>query len=411
MNVLLNQAQRCLVATSLLAVAAAVGCGAPEAEFRLNRVYAAVEESRNNVTFTEPQMQNVNDVVTALFGTPDSPIVPNLPDVDLVSVLDQRKLDLAAGPVHRESIDSPTGLYREHCVHCHGITGDGAGPTAAFLNPYPRDYRRGIFKFKSTPNLTPPTDDDLHRTLFEGLPGTSMPSFKLLPRNELESLVHYVRYLAIRGEVERQFIYGLVTELDEGELLIDFSVAGEEQYDFVRSEAALIVQKWIDAEAAATPVPARPEMPMEESIAKGKELFFGPVANCVKCHGPTGIGDGVTNDYDEWTKELNPANKEPLQRFLSLGALAPRNSRPRNLRMDVYRGGRRPVDLYWRIHNGIAGTPMPAAAMKPDGAPENDTRLTPKDIWSLIDYIRHLPYEPLSKPANLQQPTNNRERL
>ena len=29
-------------------------------------------------------------------------------------------------------------LYREHCAHCHGISGDGVGPTAVFLNPYPR---------------------------------------------------------------------------------------------------------------------------------------------------------------------------------------------------------------------------------------------------------------------------------
>ena len=51
-----------------------------------------------------------------------------------------------------------------------------------------------------------------------------------------------------------------------------------------------------------------------------------------------------------------------LDRFLALGALEPRNIRPRNLRMDEFRGGRRPIDLYWRIHNGIAGAPMPAWA-------------------------------------------------
>ena len=41
-------------------------------------------------------------------------------------------------------------LYMQHCLHCHGVSGDGAGPTAKFLNPRPRDYRQGIFKFKST---------------------------------------------------------------------------------------------------------------------------------------------------------------------------------------------------------------------------------------------------------------------
>ncbi len=411
MNVLLNQAQRCLVATCFLAAAAAAGCGSPVAEFRVNHVYAAVEENQNNILIQERQLQNVNDVMVGLFGTPDDPQVPSLEDVDTAQLLDQRKLELAAGPVRRDSVDAPTGLYREHCVHCHGISGDGAGPTAAFLNPYPRDYRRGLFKFKSTPQAVPPTDDDLHRTLYKGIPGTSMPTFKLLPRNELEALVHYVRYLAIRGEVERQLIRALVTDLNEDELLIDLAAPSEDQYDFVRSFATDVFQKWIDAEELATSVPARPDMLLEESIEKGREIFFGTVANCAKCHGPTAIGDGVTNDYDDWTKELSPQETVPLRRFLALGALEPRTARPRNLRMDVYRGGRRPIDIYWRIHNGIAGTPMPAASMRPDGADDADTRLTPKDIWHLIDYVQNLPYDPLSKPANLQQPVNGRERL
>jgi mono/diheme cytochrome c family protein len=69
------------------------------------------------------------------------------------------------------------GLYREHCAHCHGITGDGAGPTAGFLNPYPRDYRKGWFKFKSTPLDVRPTHDDLKKIVLDGIPGTAMPSF------------------------------------------------------------------------------------------------------------------------------------------------------------------------------------------------------------------------------------------
>ena len=98
--------------------------------------------------------------------------------------------------------DRAVGLYREHCAHCHGITGDGVGPTATFLNPYPRDYRKGQFKFKSTPVGQKPTHADLKKIVFDGVPGTAMPSFKLLPDLEVEALVDYVKYLAIRGEVE-----------------------------------------------------------------------------------------------------------------------------------------------------------------------------------------------------------------
>ena len=43
-------------------------------------------------------------------------------------------------------------LYRLHCLHCHGVSGAGDGPTAPFLYPRPRDYRKGLFKFTSTPD-------------------------------------------------------------------------------------------------------------------------------------------------------------------------------------------------------------------------------------------------------------------
>src|SRR5439155_23515620 len=118
-----------------------------------------------------------------------------------VSGLDEKKLRLAAGPA-----DDPQGrgLFRKHCVHCHGISGDGNGPTARFLNPFPRDFRRGIFKFKSTaPTEAMPTREDLQRTIREGANGTAMPSFKVLLRgDEIEALAEYVMYLSMRGRVE-----------------------------------------------------------------------------------------------------------------------------------------------------------------------------------------------------------------
>ena len=39
--------------------------------------------------------------------------------------------------------------FRLHCLHCHGLTGDGRGPSGKWLNPHPRDYRQGLFKFQS----------------------------------------------------------------------------------------------------------------------------------------------------------------------------------------------------------------------------------------------------------------------
>jgi hypothetical protein len=132
----------------------------------------------------------------------------------------------------------------------------------------------------------------------------------------------------------------------------------------------------------------------------------------VKCHGDSALGDGQTTDYDEWAKEFINDGKDRglVSQYVSLGLLPPRNIKPRNLRQGVYRGGLRPIDIYWRIKNGIEGTPMPAATMKPAADP-NAKGLTPDDIWDIVNYVESLPYESISDPnraANLAE--NLRER-
>lgn len=90
-------------------------------------------------------------------------------------------------------------LYAEHCQHCHGVAGDGNGPTAKYLSPLPRDYRDAKFKFTKTASTHPASREDLARIVEDGIPGTYMPSFKLLEPHELDSIVEYVRWLAMRG--------------------------------------------------------------------------------------------------------------------------------------------------------------------------------------------------------------------
>jgi mono/diheme cytochrome c family protein len=87
-------------------------------------------------------------------------------------------------------------LYAEHCQHCHGVSGDGNGPTARYLNPLPRDYRSAIFKFTSTQTPRRAQRGDLAHIIEEGIPGTYMPSFKLLLPEESTALVEYVLWLS-----------------------------------------------------------------------------------------------------------------------------------------------------------------------------------------------------------------------
>src|SRR6185369_16837687 len=96
-------------------------------------------------------------------------------------------------------------LYRRQCLHCHGMEGNGRGPTGYWVSPHPRDYRQGIFKFtSSTQDLgeRKPRRDDLLHVIAHGIEGSSMPSFAMYPREDQEKLASYVMHLSLRGEVE-----------------------------------------------------------------------------------------------------------------------------------------------------------------------------------------------------------------
>ena len=391
---------------ALLGISVMTGCENGNYEFQDNHIYRYKLKTEQDASFTPAQNDQLVTVLNGMYGTPGEPFVPAVAGTDTAAVLDQKLLTMSAGPVGRDEDGRPHGLYREHCAHCHGVTGDGRGPTAEFLNPYPRDYRPGWFKFKSTPKGFKPTHADLKKILIDGIPGTAMPSFKLLPDDEIESLVNYVKYLSMRGETERRLM-NLSATLDEED---DFyNPEGDEefaaeQWDEIQASAKNVVQSWIDADAKATGIPPRPtDWKMEESIAKGRELFYGEIANCIKCHGESALGDGQTTDFDDWTKEYyNPTIKSSLEKksqYIARGMLKPREILPRNLRQGVFRGGRRPIDIYWRVVNGIEGTPMPGALLKdPDGPPEIKG-LTPNDVWHIVDYVRSLAREPISNPG------------
>jgi mono/diheme cytochrome c family protein len=375
------------VLTVLFALLTMAGCSdAPR--FRINSVHRLTVEKEflDGEKIAEEPIRQLGNVMTALFGTPDQPRFP----AGYESLIDSGQLQQAAGPV---GDDRASGLYRLHCAHCHGISGDGQGPTAASLNPYPRDFRLGKFKFKSTRMYRPPTDEDLRRVLHRGIAGTAMPSFAMLGEEQIEALVDYVKYLSIRGQTERTLLEEL-TRLEPEEPLLPARDEDPDEYEYalewIMEKVDSIAGKWAKADSYIVAVP---DLPRDFAFARdryatnGKQLFFGK-ANCVQCHGETGVGDGQTDNYDDWTNEwlkrsdVDPSDTARLQEFLQAGALPPRQIHPRNLRNLVFRGGSQPDDLFRRIRAGIEGTNMPAAPA-----------LSNAEIWSIVAYLLDLPYQ------------------
>lgn len=239
--------------------------------------------------------------------------------------------------------------YERHCIGCHGATGNGAGPAARYLNPRPRNFRFGVFKFTSTATGNAPLPSDLFQTLTRGLSGSSMPDFRLLSSETRHDLVEYVRVLAIRGSYEK--------------LLLDVAFDDEELPD-ADDLADTIVRRWSPETLRAVypPIPEPDRTP--ESIARGRELFLSTTgANCAACHGEKGKGDGASaaEFRDDWGYPI----------------------RPRDLTTGVYRAGADAAALYRSIATGVSGTPMPAYAGS----------ISPEDTWALVHFVQSLKEE------------------
>src|ERR1017187_8621949 len=74
--------------------------------------------------------------------------------------------------------------YRRYCVGCHGPLGDGNGENMQWINPKPRDFQLAIFKCRSTPTGTLPTDQDLYDSISRGFGLSKIPSWDALYKQE-----------------------------------------------------------------------------------------------------------------------------------------------------------------------------------------------------------------------------------
>jgi mono/diheme cytochrome c family protein len=285
-------------------------------------------------------------------------------------------------------------LYMTHCEHCHGVSGDGKGPTAGYFDIKPRDYRLGRFKFTSTKSNDRATREDLVRTIRQGIPGTYMPSFLLFTDEEIGPIVEYIRWLAMRGEFEEksdaEFVNGqygaedVAQRIKGGEARDAIETALEayikNEYPAAAEDLAeRIGGSWTASEqpdALVTPKISRtPDTP--ESRERGRKLFHSDTAKCAQCHGPAGKGDGPQTEDYQAILGTNTKRKVPGL-FDDWG----NPIKPRDLTSGIYRGGRRPLDIYRRIYSGIKGTPMP-----PFG-----TALKDEEIWDIVNYAMSLPY-------------------
>jgi cytochrome c oxidase cbb3-type subunit 2 len=155
-------------------------------------------------------------------------------------------------------------LFEENCARCHGVGGAADGRDANKMLPLPRVLTDGVYKFRTTASGSVPTNDDLYKTISEGLPGSRMPNFDKLPEESRWQLVYYIQSLAPSAFTADQKPEVLNIGRDPGAF--------------------------------------------KANLPKGKELYTQ--LGCNACHGAAGRADGpsAATLVDQWNQPIRSAD-------------------------------------------------------------------------------------------------------
>lgn len=247
----------------------------------------------------------------------------------------------APDAVKMDLLEKGKQVYYKRCVWCHGVEGGGDGPAADRLFTRPRNFIQGTFKIRFTDSGELPLDEDLIRTVTNGLPGSAMPAWGgFLSPDEIKSVV--------------QFVKTLVQDRD-------FNDAEDEEV-FVQDFGS---NPWGTKEPYHLGVP-------QEDIDAGKEIFTKN--KCFECHGGEGRGDGNPTMKDDWGFPIVAADWQQCWNF---------------------RGSRRhhfdPFNVVRTVTTGLNGTPMP----------NFKDQITLEDRWKLAAFVNSLcPRKGIDKLTN-----------
>ncbi len=172
-------------------------------------------------------------------------------------------------PENERTISAGRWVYERRCAVCHGVKGDGNGPRANELYSRPRDFTRGLYKFRSTPTGSLPADEDIYLSISRGIKGTGMMPWNRLRKDDRWAVTYYLKTFSERFEEE---------DVDPSIVVPDLNITGSEM------------------------------------ISSGREIY--EKAKCWECHGRQGNGDGpkAAELKDNWG-DLIPPRKFSYESF------------------------------------------------------------------------------------------------
>ena len=191
-----------------------------------------------------------------------------------------------------------------------------------------------------------PTDEDLARSIRFGFDGTQMAPIAGTSDEEVMAVAHYVKTFSSRWR----------------ELRPDPPVA-------------MPADPWTHG----TDAPGR-----EAAITRGYRVYHG-VAQCWACHPGYASADALNVMVQQAVVESGETPLKKVPQRADLGASAPVETAfgkvlPPDFLGDKVRAAKTPEDFFRAVAAGIGGTPMPAW----------HDRLSARDLWAVVHYVREL---------------------
>lgn len=254
---------------------------------------------------------------------------------------------LAGAPdaVKKDLLEKGKKVYFKRCVWCHGVEGGGDGPSADRLFTRPRNFIQGTFKIRTTDSGELPMEEDLIKTVKNGLQGSAMPAWgEFLAEDEIISVVNFVKTLV-------------------------------QDRDFNDSEDEEVNVQNFGTNPWGTTGPYHLGIPQAD-IDAGKEIFLKN--KCFECHGGEGRGDGNPTMKDDWGFPIVAADWQQCWNF-------------RGSRRNYYD----PFNVVRTISTGLNGTPMP----------NFKDQITVEDRWKIAAFVNSLcPRKNIDKLTNKPVP-------
>jgi len=249
--------------------------------------------------------------------------------------------------VPAKSLQTGREMYVRHCYACHGLAGDGRGPSAPGLRPAPRDLREARYKFGRFIGGDLPSDDVLVEILTEGLHGTAMLDWDI-PEPTLRNIVQYIKTFSPEDEGWRDPDNEIGTPIEVSE------------------------DPWTGK--------------ADEAVARGQVIFHG-FATCQSCHPAYATKKEIADAFAEFGKQ--PEFRDNMYRSEKQKSEYKVNGveqwfLPPDYTWDHIRTGgdvaKRKTNLYRIIGTGIPGTAMAQWKGTLDEA----------DLWAVAYYVDSL---------------------